>query len=191
MTYVGFIGVLWAPILLSAFLAFVASALAWTVMPHHQKEWSGLSGQDGVIDAIRKSNPAPGAYMFPWNDDPKERRSPEAMKRWAEGPSGTVTIWPRGPMNMGKMMGQQFVFFLIVSIFVAYVARHSGLARGADYLAVFRVTGTVALMSYVFGTVPESIWFGRPWRSFWLGAADGVAYGLLTAGCFGWLWPRA
>lgn len=184
-----FIAELWQPILLSAFLAFVVSALAWTVLPHHKKEFAGLTGQDAVIDAIRKSDPGPGTYMFPWADDPKERRSPEMMKRFAEGPSGIVTIMAKGPMNMGRMMGQQFVFFVVTSIFVAYIARHT-LQRGDDYLTVFRVAGTAAILAYVFGTVPESIWFGRPWKSFWTGAIDGVLYGLVTAGSFGALWPR-
>jgi hypothetical protein len=184
-----FIHELWQPILLSAFLAFVISALAWTMLPHHKKELTGLAGEDAVIDAIRKSNPAPGRYVFPCAEDPKARHSPEAMKRWAEGPSGMVTIMPKGPMGMGKMMVQQFVFFVVTSVFVAYLTSHT-VAHNAIYLTVFRVSGTAAILAYVFGTIPESIWFGRPWKSFWLGAIDGVLYGLVTAGSFGWLWPR-
>jgi hypothetical protein len=45
------------------------------------------------------------------------------------------------------------------------------------------------MMSYILGTVPDSIWFGRPWRTFRLQVLDGVVYGLFTAGVFGWLWP--
>lgn len=184
-----FIVALWQPILLSALLAFVASALVWTVLPHHKNEWSGFAEEGGLLDAIRKSNPAPGFYGFPWANDPKERRSPEFMKRLEAGPAGYVTIMRPGPMSMGKMMAQSFIYNVIVSIFVAYLARHA-LDRGAGHLAVLRITGTAAILAYVFATVPESIWFGRPWKSFWLGAVDGVVYGLLTGATFSWLWPR-
>ncbi len=185
-----FIAALWQPILLSAVLAFVVSALAWTVLPHHKKEFAGLAGQDGVIDAIRKANPGPGLYMFPWADDPKERMSPEMKKRIAEGPAGIITVFPRRELGMGKMLVQQFVFFLVTSVFVAYIAVHT-LHRGDTYLTVYRVAGTAAILAYVFGTVPESIWFGKPWKTFWLSTIDGVLYGLVTAGSFGALWPKS
>jgi hypothetical protein len=59
---------------------------------------------------------------------------------------------------------------------------------GADYLAVFRVVGTVSFMAYSFANISDSIWFGRPWKSWFLQAGDGLLYGLVTAGVFGWLW---
>jgi hypothetical protein len=46
------------------------------------------------------------------------------------------------------------------------------------------------MMAYILASVPESIWFGRPWRNFGMQVIDGIAYGLVTAGIFGWLWPR-
>jgi hypothetical protein len=33
------------------------------------------------------------------------------------------------------------------------------------------------------------IWFGHTWGRTLKDVADGVIYGLLTAGIFGWLWP--
>jgi hypothetical protein len=88
---------------------------------------------------------------------------------------------------MGPMMGKAFAYNVVVSLLVAYVSWHA-LGPGAPYLSVFRIAGAVAAMSYVLATVPESIWFGRPWRSFWLQALDGTVYGLFTGGVFGWLW---
>lgn len=32
-------------------------------------------------------------------------------------------------------------------------------------LAVFRITGTVAWLAYGAATVPDAIWFGRPWSA--------------------------
>ena len=34
-------------------------------------------------------------------------------------------------------------------------------------------------------------WFAKTPRSVLMDVIDGVAYALLTAGFFGWLWPRA
>jgi hypothetical protein len=185
-----FVGQLWLPIILSGVIVFIASALAWTVLPHHKKEWTGLKDEAGVLDALRKSGAAPGLYMFPWTDDPKERRSEAMKKRWVEGPAGMLTIVNGASMlNMGPMMMKSLVFNIVVAFFAAYVAHHA-LASGAEYLKVFRIVGTVGFMAYGFGTVPDSIWFGKPWKSWFLHAADSLVYGLLMAGTFGWLWPR-
>ncbi len=54
---------------------------------------------------------------------------------------------------------------------------------------MFRVTGTVAWLAYGTATVPDAIWFGRPWSGIAKGLLDALVFGLLTAGFFGWLWP--
>jgi hypothetical protein len=81
------------------------------------------------------------------------------------------------------------VFTLVVSFFVAYVACHA-LPVGAPYRKVFQVVGTVAFLAYAAGQVPAAIWMGKPWAVAWKEVLDGLVYGLLTAGTFGWLWPR-
>jgi hypothetical protein len=35
-----------------------------------------------------------------------------------------------------------------------------------------------------------SIWAWRRWSTTLKGVFDGLVYALLTAGVFGWLWPR-
>ena len=40
-------------------------------------------------------------------------------------------------------------------------------------------------------TVPDAIWFGRPWSFVMKGQFDALLYALLTAGVFGWMWPVA
>ena len=60
---------------------------------------------------------------------------------------------------------------------------------GADYLKVFQIAGTTAWVAHSFGVIPDAIWFGRPWSNTIKDVVDGVVYGLLTAGVFGWLWP--
>src|SRR3990172_3521035 len=138
-----FVGQLWLPIVVSAVIVFAASALMWTVLPHHKKEWAGLKEEPGILEAVRKSAPAPGLYMFPWCDDPKERQSDAMKKRFREGPTGMLTVVDGAAMlSMGPMMVKSVIFNLVVAFFVAYVAHHA-LAVGADYLKVFQIVGSV------------------------------------------------
>jgi hypothetical protein len=76
-----------------------------------------------------------------------------------------------------------------VSLFVAYLACHT-LAAGTKYRAVFRVVGAAAFLAYALRTVTDGIWYGKPWKVVCKESIDGVIYCLLTAGTFGWLWPR-
>ena len=73
---------------------------------------------------------------------------------------------------------------------VAYVTGRT-LAPEAEYLQVFRVAGTVAWLTYGWGRIMESVWFGLPWSQQVKQLFDAMLYALVTAGTFGWLWPRA
>ena len=53
-----------------------------------------------------------------------------------------------------------------------------------------RVAGTVACLAYSGSQLPNAIWWGKPLSVVFKEIVDGVVYGLLTAGAFGWLWPR-
>lgn len=66
---------------------------------------------------------------------------------------------------------------------------HTVAAR-ANYLVVFRVAGTAGFLAYGLGHLSNSIWRGQPWVMTLKEVVDGLVYGLLTAGTFGWLWPR-
>lgn len=183
-----FLAQLWIPIVVSGFVVFVLSALAWTVLPHHKKDWRGLPDPDAVQAAMRPNPPAPGQYALPWARDPKAFEDPAMKERMDKGPRAYITVVPNGMPPMGPMMAKALVYNVIVSLLVAYVTWHA-LGAGAEYLQVFRVAGATSMMSYILASVPDSIWFGRPWRAFRMQALDGVVYGLFTAGVFGWLWP--
>jgi hypothetical protein len=180
---------LWVPILLSAFLVFLGSSVVHMVLKWHNSDYRKLPNEDEVRAAVRKGNPAPGQYVMPHCMDPKEQAKPEIQQKYVEGPNGIITIIRSGVPNMGPMLGQWFGFNIVVSIFVAYVASRT-LPLGTEYLKVFQVAGTVAFVSYAMGPIPGSIWMGKPWSATLKDVADGLIYGLLTAGAFGWLWPR-
>ena len=90
---------------------------------------------------------------------------------------------------MGRNLGLSFLVFLGVSFVVAYVAAHA-LGPAPHYRAVFRIVGTVGVLSYAVGPVFNSIWYSRPWRAYTADLLDALIYGLAMAGVFGWLWPR-
>ena len=37
--------------------------------------------------------------------------------------------------------------------------------------------------------IPNAIWYGYGLRATFKNIVDGIIYGLVTAGVFGWLWP--
>ena len=61
---------------------------------------------------------------------------------------------------------------------------------GTEYLRIMQVAGCVAFVGYAMAQMHESIWWGRRWSWTIRNMLDGLLYGLLTGGAFGWLWPR-
>ncbi|UCF19214.1 MAG: hypothetical protein JSU87_15005 [Gemmatimonadota bacterium] len=177
---------LWLPILLSAVIVFFAAFVAWTVLPHHRSDWAPVPNDDTLLQAIRSLGLERGQYVFPKAMTPEGAKDPDAKKKLEEGPVGSLIIWPTPSMR--KSLVQYFVYCLGVSFFVAYLG-HAALDAGADYLHVFRVLGTIAFLTYSIGAIPQSIWFGQTWSSTWKSVIDGLVFGLLTGGTFGWLWP--
>lgn len=183
------LGSLWLPILVSAVLVFVVSAIIHMVLKYHNKDHTQLPNEDAVRAAIRAGNPPPAQYVIPYCADMKDMEKPEMQQKYAEGPVAVMNLMRPGKPNMGKYLSQWFVFILGVSFFIAYVGAHS-IPPGTVYLEVFRVVGAVGFLAYAAGQIPESIWMGRPWKVTVKNAVDGLVYALVTAGTFGWLWPR-
>ncbi len=182
------LGALWLTILLSAVLVFVLSSIIHMVLGYHSSDYTRLPNEDAVRDAIRSGNPAPRQYIIPYCT-PKEMGSPEMKRKYVEGPVGVLNLKPSGAYSMGPSLIQWFVYTLVVSFFVAYLASHS-VPAGTPYLAVFRIVGTAGFLAYAMGTLPAAIWMGKPWAVAGKEVFDGLLYGLVTAGAFGWLWPR-
>ena len=180
------LGMLWLPILVSAVIVFIASNILWMVIPFwHHKDYSHLPQSDAVVASL-KDAPS-GQYMVPsmnWGKMTDEQK--EAVQK---GPGGLLLL--RNPMqfSMGGALGGYFLFNVIVIAIIAYVGSFS-LGIGAKYSQVFRVIASAGVLGYSFHTVSDSIWYGRPWSSTIKFIIDGIIYGLLIAGTFGWLWPK-
>jgi hypothetical protein len=183
------LGSLWLPILVSAVLVFILSAIIHMVLKYHNKDYTALPNEDAVRAALRAGNPPPAQYIVPYCADMKDMEKPDMKQKYIEGPLAVINLMRSGVPKMNKSLTQWFLFILVVSFFIAYIGAHT-IPLGADYLQVFRVVGAVGFLAYSAGQLPESIWMGKPWKVTMKGAFDGLVYALVTAGTFGWLWPR-
>jgi hypothetical protein len=147
-----------------------------------------LPDEDKVLPALRNAGLTRGLYIFPYGTH-KDMKSPTMIEKYNQGPVGMMTVFPTGQPFMPKFLGLWFGYCVIISFFVAYLGAHT-LPMGAHYLRVFRVVGAAAFLAYGLGNLSNGIWRGHPWSVVTKEVVDGVIYALLTAGTFGWLWPR-
>jgi hypothetical protein len=177
------------PILVSAVIVFVVSSIIHMVLTYHRSDFLRLSNEDEALEALRRLNIPPGDYLFPYAGSPEAMKKPEFVEKATKGPIVIMTIAPGRAPAMGGALVQWFLYSVLVSFFAAYIAGRT-LPPGTHYLSVFRVVGTTAFMGYAFALLQQSIWYKRSWASTLKSVFDGLVYGLMTAGTFGWLWPR-
>jgi hypothetical protein len=180
---------LWLPILLSSVIVFIVSSIIHMLSPWHKSDYPKLAEEDKVMDALRPLNIPPGDYMIPRPSGREDMRSPEFMEKMKKGPVMVFTIWAHGQMQMGMTFVLWFLYSAVVGLFAAYVTGRA-LPIGATYLHVFRFAGATSFLGYSAALWQLSIWYHRAWSITIKATIDGLIYALLTAGVFGWLWPR-
>jgi hypothetical protein len=177
------------PVLLSAVLVFLASFVIHMVLKYHHTDFKRVPDEDRVMEALRPFNLPPGDYMMPRPASMKDMRTPEFMAKRDKGPVLVMTVMPKGPFSMTKELVQWFLYCVVVGVLTAYVAGRA-LGPGTAYLKVFRFAGTTAFIAYSVALWQDSIWYKRAWSTTIKNTFDALVYGCLTAGAFGWLWPR-
>ena len=177
------------PILLSAAIVFIASSILHMVLPYHRSDLRKLPQEDQVLDTLRRLDVPPGDYCAPYGGSPAAMKDPAFLARMTKGPVVLMTVAPGGPPSMSTSLVIWFLYSVVVSLFGGYIASRA-LAPGANYLEVFRFVGTPAFMGYSLGLIQHSIWYKRNWGTTLKSVFDGLMCALLTAGTFGWLWPR-
>jgi hypothetical protein len=179
---------LWLPILLSAVIVFVASFIMHMVLPYHRSDYGQLPDEDKTLATLRILGLKRGLYVFPYCTH-KDMKSPALIEKQRQGPVGFLTIVPSGPPAMPKFLIQWFVFCLIIGFFVAFLMSVT-IPPGANHRVVFHTALIAAFLAYGLGNLSNGIWKGQPWSVTIKEVIDGLVYGLLTAGAFGWLWPQ-
>lgn len=177
------------PIVVSAVFVFIASSVIHMATPFHKGDLKTLPNEDAAMDALRALNIPPGDYAMPMARSMKDMGSPEFAAKMKRGPVALLTVRPVSDPGMGKNLVMWFIYSLVVSMFAGYVAG-AALGPGTDYLKVFQVAGSVAFIGYSMSLPQNSIWWSKNWGATTRSMVDGLVYGLLTGGTFGWLWPR-
>jgi hypothetical protein len=180
---------LWIPIFVSAVIVFVVSSIIHMLLPYHKSDFRKVAEEDRLLEALRGLKIPPGDYLAPRPESPAAMKQPEFVEKMTKGPWVTMTIGPGGPPSMTTNLVLWFLYSVVVGIFAAYVAGRA-LGPGAHYLSVFRFAGVTAFVGYSLALAQNSIWYKKSWATTLKSMFDGLIYGLLTAGTFGWLWPR-
>jgi len=180
---------LWLSILLSAVLVFVLSSIIHMALRFHRHDYRPLPDEEAARAALGKQNLAPGQYAIPCPGDMKQMREPDTIRKYQEGPVAFLTVLPPGCVKMRTKLVEWFAFSIGISIFVAYLTSRT-LTPGTEYLQVFRVAGTSALLGYGGALVWGGIWKGVPRANVWRDLFDALVYALATAGAFAGFWPR-
>lgn len=177
---------LWAPILLSAVLVFVASSIFHMVLPYHRSDFRKVPAEDELMESLRRLGVPPGNYVMPHAGSPRAMKDPAFIEKKKRGPVAVLTVM-RNP-SMAASLIQWFFYCAVASVFAAYIAGRA-LGPGEEYLSVFRFAGCTAFVGYGLALWQNSIWYKIAWSTTLKSNFDSLIYGLLTGGVFGWLWP--
>jgi hypothetical protein len=180
---------LWLPILVSAVIVFIVSSIIHMATPFHKGDLKALPREDDVMNALRAFAIPPGDYGMPHAGSMENMKSAAFLDKMRKGPVAFMTFRTPGPFSMNSTLVVWFIYSIVISFFAAYIARAT-LPLGTDYLKVFQIAGCVAFTGYAMALPQGSIWWGKNWGSTIRTMIDGLVYGLMTGGTFGWLWPR-
>jgi len=181
---------IWLPILLASVATFIASAIFWTAMPWHKKEFRTLPNEAALREALLAQGVSEGQWRIPFSDNPDEWRSPEFLERMATGPVGILQFEKPAGMQMAPRLIKTFLLYLGVAFFTGYVLSEA-VQSGDEWMRVFQLGGAISFGAHAIGHVQDTIWFGKSWKRVLLQALDSLVYSLITGAIFAQFWPWA
>jgi hypothetical protein len=173
---------LWLPILLTGIVLFFASFVAWTVLKHHESDFSKLPDEDQFMSTVRGMNLPAGSYMFPYMTH-EQNKDPAMIERYTAGPRGKLVVWDTP--NMGRNLAMTFVYFLVVAAITAYIAKAALPTEGVGFGKAFQVTSAIGILVYGSSGLLNAVWFPR---RILMDVLDGIAYGVIMGLIFALLW---
>ena len=179
---------LWLPILVSSVIVFVAANILWMALPFwHRKDYGVLPNDKAFVEAARPVKS--GMYIFPFQD--YKKLTPEEFAALKKEPMGYMLIRNPNVFSFPLTIAGYFLYTLLISTLVAYIAG-CVMGPGQPYAHVFRIVGAAGMLAWAFGAghISDSLWYGKPWSVTIKTIIDGILFGLLMGGTFGWLWPK-
>ena len=180
--------VLWLPVLVSAVLVFLASSVIHMATPWHKGDYRKLGNEDGVMQALRPFDIAPGDYMVPRPSGMDEMKSPAFLEKVEKGPKVIMTVLPSGPMTMTRNLAAWFAYLVAVAAIVGGLAAIV-FRRGADGHDVFHVTLIASFLGYAAALWQMTVWYNRSVGTTLKSTIDGLIYAAITAGTYAYFWP--
>jgi len=119
----------------------------------------------------------------------KEMASDAMKQKHAEGPNAVVVFGPTGQPNMGKHLGLWFLWSLVIATVAGFLAARLVGPGSGPTLGAAKLVGAITFIAHGFGTVQESIWMYRSWKSSATYFLDATLYAIGSAAVFYWLWP--
>jgi hypothetical protein len=186
-----FVALLW-PTLAATVAVFIVSSMIHMVSPWHKNDYPSLPNEDAFRKAVGPLNIPPGDYFVPKPATRAEMQTPEFLAKVNEGPRVIMTVQPNGMGSLAQPLIWWFVYCLVVSIVAGHTAYgafgHGGMTP--SYRMVFHTVGLTAFAGYSLALWQARIWFGKSLSVTAKGTVDGLIYAIVTAGLFGWLWPK-
>jgi hypothetical protein len=180
---------LWLPILLSAVAVFILSSISHMVLPWHRSDYPKLPNEAAVLDALRPLNIPPGEYMAPQPSAGTDMKSPEFLEKMNRGPVITLNLQAPGMPQMGRFLGQWFVYCIVVSLFCGFLT-WGAFANHNDPPDIFHTVVLAAFLGYAGALWQGVIWYRKPWMTVLKSTIDGAVYAAATAGIFVYFWPK-
>ncbi len=181
---------LWLPILLSAVAVFIVSSVIHMFLGYHTADYKSLAAEDEFMAAVRKLDIPPGDYMVPCPTSHAAFKDPAFLEKFKAGPRAMMTVLPGGPITMAPQLVQWFLY--------AHRRRHHGRVhlrpRARPWSALPPASSGSRARPPSTATASRSS--RRPSGTRSPGGrrsgACSTAWStrLVTAGFFGWLWPR-
>ena len=179
---------LWIPIVVATLALHFSSMIAWVVLTHHHGDHAVLPGEEDLMDWVGDQKIPAGSYMFPYANTSTELNSKEYQQRYKTGPRGALHIYH--PVNMVVNMAKTLLYFLVTVATIGYITHVAcpPNIETTNFLRVFRIAGTIGILTYASSGVLDRIWFVR---KIWTSVLDGIAFGLIAGLLFAVLWPYA
>lgn len=184
-----FLALLW-PTLLATVAVFIVSSLIHTVSPWHKSDYPSVPDEDAFRKAVGGLRIPPGDYFVPKPASRAEMRSPEFLAKLTEGPRVIMTVLPNGYGSMAKPLIGWLIYCLVVTIIAGHVAFGVLHDRNPSYRDIFHTVALTAFAGYSLALWQARIWFEKSLSVTIKGTIDGLIYAIVTAGVFGYMWPR-